>query len=465
VTGGATRVPPGLLATVVVLGALLAAYVAAGVFAHPIADDFDSASSARQSGFATAWRQQYLTWNGRYSLNALALAVPLGTPSLTAYRAALALMAVAFVAALYAFLAALAGGTFGRVETLAATLTLSVLFLSQMPALGQAFYWYTGAVTYQAPLVLALLHLACVIRYCRTGSGWTLAAACALLVAAIGFNEVTMLMLGVLYAVLLAWSLSARLEHRASFGLLLAVSIVAGAIVVLSPGNAARAAMYPARHQLVRSLGMTLLQTLRFVGDWVSNGPLLLASAAFLPMAGAFARVIDPRRARACVWLSIAGLALVVPIAVFPPYWAQGILGQHRTVNVAWCAFVLLWFLALGFWAAFRPPLQAVARSLRAPLLALLLVSLACTRNSYGLGLDIIGGRFAAYDREMQQREAALRACHDARAPVCALPPIHTRPASFFVLDISADPRDWVNLAYANYFGVGEVRLAPAGSP
>ena len=39
-------------------------------------------------------------------------------------------------------------------------------------------------------------------------------------------------------------------------------------------------------------------------------------------------------------------------------------------------------------------------------------------------------------------------------------------PASFFVLDISADSRDWVNVAYARYFGLARVRsMPPDGSP
>jgi hypothetical protein len=106
VTDDSKPVRPALHAAVVLLGVLLAAYVAATVFVHPIADDFDSASNARQSGYATAWRQQYLTWNEkRLRAGARRSAEHAVTHGVSR---GVALMAVAFVAALYAFLSALA---------------------------------------------------------------------------------------------------------------------------------------------------------------------------------------------------------------------------------------------------------------------------------------------------------------------------------------------------------------------
>ena len=118
---------------------------------------------------------------------------------------------------------------------------------------------------------------------------------------------------------------------------------------MLSPGNGTRQAMFPAHYQLAHSVGMSALQTLRFVSDWASSGTLLLATVVFAPMAAKLLgqHAQNPRRARWGFWLSVAGLLLVVPLGVFPAYWETGILGQHRTVNAAHFVFLILWFMAV----------------------------------------------------------------------------------------------------------------------
>jgi hypothetical protein len=228
--------------------------------------------------------------------------------------------------------------------------------------------------------------------------------------------------------------------------------------------------MFPAHYQLARSVGMSALQTLRFVGDWASSGSLLLATVVFAPMA---VRLLGrhapgPRLARQGFWLAVAGLLLVVPVGVFPAYWETGILGQHRTVNTALFAFLIFWFIAVSMWVT-SGSRRASALSLfghewRLPLALLLVAALALTRNSYALGVDFVDGRFGAFHREMAARERALGECRDLARTSCEIEPIRTRPASFFVLDVSADPNDWVNVAYARYFGVAEVRLSAPDS-
>ena len=94
----------------------------------------------------------------------------------------------------------------------------------------------------------------------------------------------------------------------------------------------------------------------------------------------------------------------------------------------------------------------------------MLIAALALTRNSYALGVDFVDGRFAAFHREMAARERTLGECRDQARTSCEIEAIRTKPASFFVLDISADPNDWVNVAYARYFGLTEVRLSAPDS-
>jgi hypothetical protein len=215
---------------------------------------------------------------------------------------------------------------------------------------------------------------------------------------------------------------------------------------------------------------MTILQTLRFLSDWISSGLLLLATVLFLPLAEKWirARPLDSRRAKQYLWLSVAGVLLVIPAAVFPAYWETGVLGQHRTVNEAYSAFLFVWFIAAAMWLAssnqYATAVNVLAANARLPLTVLLVAGLALTHNGYAVGSDLISGRLAGFDQQMRARYATLQGCRDRAEPMCELDPIQAVPTTYYVLDISADPHDWVNVAYARYFGVPEVRLITTGS-
>lgn len=438
-----------------------------------MADDFVYASNAR-NGFWSAWLQEYVGWNGRYASNVLVLNAPVML-GLAGYRGAAIVMLVSAVAAVYLFVRALAGDGLTRSEALTCCLTFAALYLSQAPSLGESIYWYTSAATYHVPLILALLHLTLIIRYVRRrhpaiGDRLGLAFAAVLLVGAVGSNEVMMLMMLALYAMWFLWSIQEGGTRRILSGGFLLVTIASALAVVLSPGNAVRRSMYPAvAHHLAHSFGMTALQTLRFSSEWVSSGALLLATVLFLPMAEKWSRrrPQNPHRVTQYLWLLAAGLLLVIPIAVFPAYWETSVLGQHRTVNMAYFAFLILWFIAAAMWVMSGSAKSSIVRAfgdeLRLPLALLLLAALALTRNSYALGSDFVSGRLAGFDLEMDRRYAALRACQERGDRTCVIEPIQNKPASFVVLDVSADPSDYVNVAYARYFGLAEVRLIPAG--
>jgi hypothetical protein len=111
-----------------VLSAQIGLFLFACAYAHLVADDLDFASSARQSGLLTAWRQQYVTWNGRHTSNLLALAIPLASGS-RGYRTAVALMLAATLPAIYALLRALARDEFTRAEGVTASLAFCALYL------------------------------------------------------------------------------------------------------------------------------------------------------------------------------------------------------------------------------------------------------------------------------------------------------------------------------------------------
>jgi hypothetical protein len=460
-----TRTVAGTRCLVAGLCLVLMPYILLACFAWPSADDLTYALDTRRDGYWVAYRDQLRLWNGRYASNLFELGGPMVWRSIWMYRAVAVAMILATAAVAYAAVRTVTANVATRSEAAAMALCVTLLFLAGAPSLGESIYWYTGSVTYQLSAVLAVLQVVVTMRALGGPSpavGMIVAAAMLLVVAA-GMNEVALLLVATFYA---ASALVATIELRRRdlrmAMLMLAISVVAGMAVSLAPGNAVRSAFFPARHQGLRSLVLTALQTLRFAAEWTTSGALLLGSLLFLPIAEKLSRV-EPWRSigRPAAAALAAGTIAVIPVSVFPAYWATGMLGQHRTVSVAYFVFLLLWFSALTALVAvgWAPGSNGWLRDrrVRGPAFALLAASLAITHNGYGVAADLARGRARLFARAMAARFAALDRCAETPAARCGLEPIAVIPESFYAVDISSDPNDWVNAGYAAYFGLGQV--------
>jgi hypothetical protein len=451
---------------------VLLPYELLAAFAHPGADDLTYALDTRRDGYRVALRDQYFQWNGRYTSNLLELGGPMVWGSVVLYKLTAAAMIPATVLALYVFIRSVVGPAWTREQVATSALGMTAIFLGGVPALGESIYWYTGSVTYQLSSIMLIVQAAVIVA---TLSGQRLpttrrVAAVALLAAAtVGMNEVAMLMTVVFQGALLLTGVMTRRRGVITESAIALSVAVAGALVVwFAPGNAVRAAMFSARHQLGRSVAMTVLQTVRFGSEWSTNGSLLLASLLYLPLGAELTRTNPGVRALGSKPTStclLAGAFAVIPLALFPPYWASGDLGQHRTISVAYGVFLPLWFAALTAVLAsgwLRPPHGWIAdRPVRVVMFGLLIVSLAFTHNGYRVALDFASGKPAAFDREMSARLISLNACRAAPSRPCVIPPRFVTPETFSLPDISSDPNDWVNAGYASYFGLSQVVSRP----
>jgi uncharacterized protein DUF6056 len=442
----------------VAIALTLAPYVVLAIYAHPTADDLTYAVDTMRDGYWTSIRDQYLHWNGRFASNFLELGGPMVWGSLTLYRTNALAMIVATALASYAVVRAIAGAAWSRDQTATAAIVLTALDLHGLPALGENIYWYTGSVTYQLSAILLLCLIALLVRAARGAP--TLAVAVALAVIVVGMNEVAMC---VVLVGSVGWFIASRGQRRvrsASTALIVIAVAAAAAAVVLAPGNGQRASLYPARHNLVKAVLMTAAQTMRFSAQWSADGPLLLASLLYLSWGADVAAMPSFRRITRAGALAIATATFaIIAIAVFPPYWATGLLGQHRTVSVAYLVFLVLWFVTLTALMAVRW-LPAVHLPIAPAIAALLVAALVATGNGYSAAGDLVYRRAQRFDADMTARYAALDICAERAAAACAIAPLSSAPDSFFVLDIARDPSDWVNAAYAVYFHTARVVMS-----
>jgi hypothetical protein len=209
-------------------------------------------------------------------------------------------------------------------------------------------------------------------------------------------------------------------------------------------------------------MALTAMQTVRFAFEWATSGTLLLATALFLPIARRIVAALPQWRrltARQTGALAAAPF-FAIPAGVFPPVWATGVLGQHRTVGVAYSAFLILWFVAVialearGVWPVMT---DRAPRGLAIALTVALAGAIAFTGNGYTATSDLATGRLRQFDAAMSNRYAALERCRQRGVERCAIAPLPDLPASLYVLDISDNPSHWINEGYALFFGVKQV--------
>lgn len=462
--------PRGRARTFALLLALsLVSYFWLAGHAHPVADDFCYAAKARGQSLADWSFSEWMYWNGRYASNLLMLRNPLAwSPDfLPGYRAVpIALLLLTFLGCWF-LLRRITRGALRIGQELLGALVFLLLYLNLMPDLGEGFYWYTGAVTYQLGSILLLFHLG--LLFVTPGSALlrfaTLLANLLLAAVITGMDEVHMLVMLALHAGILAWRIRQGRGGLGEAALLLAITGAGALLMYLAPGNAVRGAMFADTGRLFPSLGMSALQAVRFIGGWVLSPALLTFSLLYLPVHGSlmdrlpgFGSLLRTPR-----WFAAAIPFLLVMACTFPAYWSTGLLGQHRTINVACLFFVPLWFFNLSLWLE-RPALRHLAH-LRLPpkalSLTLLLAVLAvnATRNGLAAHLDLITGRAADYDRVMTGREAAMREAAEDPAASVLFTRLERPPLTLPNYEEQGVLHGWMLQCEARYFGADESQV------
>jgi hypothetical protein len=438
---------------------LFVPYLYISQYASPVADDFVCAANGKANSFLGLQLSQYLGWSGRYSANILIFLNPLVYNSFLIYKLVPVVLMVLIVLSNHFFVKTLIGKHQTDIQSFIISVLFSTLFFYQMPILSEGIYWYTGSVTYQLGTVFTMLYIGLLIRYTQ---GWLflksriihISILTLLLIISIGFNEVQMLALALFACISLLVVIKNRLQHRSLFIYLFAITVVFSGILFFAPGNENRANQAVNNHRFFYSLFMSVSQTIRFFLDWISSIPLLILSFLYYFLNKKLAE--HYRLFSASFYLSpfysTALLFIIIFIAVFPPYWATGMLGQHRTLNVAYYLFLILWFINLttcfNFYKNELTGVKPINRQIQATLLVIAVVAMFFSKNGYDLLTDIFYGRARAFDEQMTARNVQLKLLGDT----VYFHPILDPPKSLFLYDVKEDPANWLNQSYNLYF-------------
>jgi hypothetical protein len=271
-----------------------------------------------------------------------------------------------------------------------------------------------------------------------------------------------------LVVILLAGSLIAWLwDHRSwsTWGVVGLGALVGLVVVLVAPGNFARAARRSGHGDLAMAAATAFPQAAKHAIFWLIDLRLWAATVALLSPRLDAAQIFSGRLSQLRFVLPV-GLGILLGLGFFVPSVALGAEAPGRTVNAlyllflaGWGVTVLAWRGRLVLWMKAVPVEQRERVSLLAVVtlgagiilygsLPRAIVDLATELREYNVALE---ARYSLI------RTASARAITDVGVPV-----LPSYPRSFVGQgwDITNDPQNWRNRCAADFFGLRSIRVA-----
>lgn len=409
-------------------------------FVHPIADDLGFAYQSQQAPLLDVLAHLYHKTNGLYTGNLIMLLFPFSLTDLLYYRLFLVCAFLLFALSIY-YLINVIFPLLKLIDKTIVSLFFLLTILSSTTHLSEAFYWQTSVVYYQLSLTLVLFYLGLLIQYFQRkfilNKVIHQLMLVLLLVFIIGIKESIALIMGFVSALLFYYSFFKTKEDKLFFLTQLIVAVSCIAVVVLAPGNDYRMANYTNTKNFSHSLLYTTMQMGRFTLKWV----VALSGILFVFIVAELHQKASPILKKLNWKIASVIFLGILFLCIFPAYWATGILGQHRTLNIASLFFVLfLLVLAINQGAYFTKhiPFNFIKK------MGFFCLVFLLAGNGGMVVSDILSGSVKNYDKQLTERAELILQTHST----AKLPLLVNTPKSLFVVDIQQDTSHWINKAY-----------------
>jgi hypothetical protein len=501
---GSPQVASFILFTVCVAVVLVFALLAQ--YAQPSSDDFCMAAGVNEAGLVGQLWAHYFEWSGRYTANTLYALYPMLFGLFDGYRYIPALVMLALFLAMAFFLSSLFKVRMHARPVLLASLCFVSIFIIGMLSPASSLYWMAGALTYQSANTLILLILAVMIRLAdqqqrSEKSSALVAVLLVLIVLAVGTNETSMLAITGITILGFAMHLRSARDVQKPWFLLLIVSLGCFAVVYFSPGNTVRAADFPLKHELMRSLNGSLSGWEKLLFLWLGN-PVLIISSLLVPFAVASlfqqsrwrltgrlapdSQVPDSqtsgRQPSGCTFtvsksmvVSLGLCTFTLPLLLqFPAWWSMGGWPPARTVDAIYFLFLVGWFLTIcaftvrsllnGRYQWLMQPYKPVV-AIALVLLAGLFTAAILRSEAYRQARTDLMQNAQPYHEYLKERYRLIeRALADGHKRLVVPDYQQAYPRSIYFNDILHNPDDWRNDCYAEYFGLEKIKRSRSGN-
>jgi len=470
---GLSQVAPYLLMAICL--AIVLVFVLLARYSHPSSDDFCMASGVIESGLIPYLWQHYFEWSGRYTGNALYAIYPLIFGMFEAYKFIPAVMLLLLFVASAFFLSRLFRVSIVARPVLLSSLCFISVYLLGMTSPASGLYWMAGALTYQSANILFFVVLGLMIQLADRQKDSKkylslLPVLLLVLIIAIGTNETSMLALTGLATLVLVAQLNSGWEKLKPWLLILIVALLCFSVVYYSPGNAIRAADFPLRHDLLRSLNGSLVVGLKTLWLWLSN-PVLIVSSLLVPFATASLWL---RSARLFVISKrkIVALLLVtftMPVLLqFPAWWSMGGWPPARTVDTIYFLFLVGWYLSIATATvhylckgkgSLLMQIHRPAGAISLLLLTGLFTAAALQSQTYQQARNDLFHLAPPYHEYLNKRYQIIEQAKAKDRRYLVVPDYRQEyPRTIFFNDIMSRPNHWRNVCYADYFDLEKIK-------
>lgn len=433
--------------SVILLLVIITIYVVTAFYAMPYADDFCFGwTNKTQGSLLSRYLHLYQNWNGRYTSDLLIQFHPINLNSLLAYQSIAVIGILLTVMGFSVFIYSI---TQKLKPAFLMGCTLAAFNLTLMPAISDCVYWFGGFINYHLGVILLLFHVALLVLYFRSNSKHRWAyytASWLLLVAVVGIHELAALIVTSTYFVAV---LSNRTSNRKRIPLLtLFITAVAGLLIVLlAPGNAVRSSHFSNQHNLLHSLMYSGAQMVRFGFYWIVNPAYILLACLTIKYGKKFIRpdAIQPHLA-----ILLTALCGSWFLAFFLPYFATGMLGQHRTAAFAFAIFIPTSLLLIVYYNEVISSISSRIKNLQVSIKVFsvaMFFSLLFWGNTFTLTSDFVNGHMIDYKKQFMQRQQQI-----LENPEAPIQPLKTVPATFKIADTKGDTTYWVDICMKNFY-------------
>ena len=449
-------------------------------YSHPSSDDFCMASGVNDFGLIRHLWDHYFEWSGRYTGNALYAIYPVIFDLFDGYKYIPAVVMLVLFLATAFFLSRLFKVSIYARPVLLVSLCFVAIFLLGMMSPASSLYWMAGAFTYQTANILFFVMLGLMIQLADRQKDSKhyfslLTILLLVMVFAIGTNETSMLaltglaLLGVIVHLSSGWSI------LKPWLVIFVVALLCFAIVYFSPGNAIRAADFPLRHDLPRSINGSLSVGLKILWLWLSN-PLLIVSSMLAPFAVARLLQLSEQQlsgrsftvSKTMIVILILCTLLMPVMLQFPAWWSMGGWPPARTVDVIYFLFLFSWYLTVGAftlrylckgkWKLIRQPYHPAAAIVLLLLSGLFTVA-ALESKAYQLARTDLFYLARPYHDYLKTRYKIIEQAKAKGQRYLTVPDYQQEyPRSIYFNDIMFNPNHWRNVCYADYFGLEKIK-------
>jgi len=455
---------------------LLAPFIMLTFFVWPSSDDY-AMSYMLANENDSIWgllRVLYLGWGGRYSAWFGTLLSPVVVNHLWVYRGLLLVTFALLLLALRFFWAGVVVGNGSRGTSLVWAGAFLLLWLHLVPGIAESFYWYSGVVVYIWPWIL-LFAVGGVLCFRKVGTGAKAMVAAGLFFL-IGFNEMAA-MLGLMMALL--YVVMGRVEGRYLSRLLILLPVMVGLLLLLlSPGNARRMALFVNGGNVYDAIWITLASLAKLNGIHLQSISLWLIGLMLFPWLDKdiFHPTLKFFIRWHPAWVLLFGQAVMM-VLLFVPAWSMGInppLRVYGFLSPLWLMW-FLWLLAsvrlyVGKALVEQWP-RFVGVGFRV-MIGIIALSLMTTFVKVPGGPLVFGGnvpqawydlafRARTYNRELHHREHLIHTAHAEGQRQLAVPALSDPPPTIFFLDMTSQPDHWINPLYASHYGLEKIWVLP----